>query len=60
MRKFPFTELYGVAVHGAFCGPLQIGGLSAPTQRLNFLALLPFNYLIICTLFWWNRCTVLE
>ena len=60
MRKFPFTELHGVAVHGTFCGPVLVGGLSAPTQGLHFLVLLPLNYLIIFTLFWCNHCTLLE
>ena len=60
MRKFPFTYLYGVTVHGAFCGPILVGRLSAPTQGLNFLGLLPLNYLIIFTLLRCNHCTVLE
>ena len=43
MRKFPFTELYGVVVHGGICGPVLVGGLSAPTQGLHFFVLLPLN-----------------
>ena len=35
MRKFPFTDLYGLAEVGAFCGPVLVGGLSPPTKGLH-------------------------
>ena len=60
MRKFPFTDLYGAAVHGALCGPVQVGGLSPLTHGVYCLVLLPLDYLIICTLLWCSHCTVLE
>ena len=35
MRKFQFTDLYGIAALGAFCGPVQVGELSSPTKGLH-------------------------
>ena len=58
--NFRSRNYIGIAVCGAFCRHVQVGGLSAPTQGLRYLVLLPLNYLIICTLLWCNHCTVLE
>ena len=60
LRKFPFTDLYGIAVRRAFCGPGPVSGLSAPTPGLHFYVLLPHSFLFICTLLLCSHCTVLE
>ena len=43
-----------------FAGPYQSGGLSAPTQGLHFWVNLPHSFHFLCTLLWYNHCTVQE
>ena len=51
MRKFSFTDLYGIAVRGAFCGPVAVGAFSALTEVLLFWLSFPIAYFLYAPCF---------
>ena len=60
LRKFPFTAICEVAACRIVCSPVLDGAPFVPTQGLHFQALHPLNFLFMCTLHWYKRCTGLE